>query len=99
MMRWAKDNGCRFFDFLHIEPEHARAILRGERVKDWYSGVTEFKTSFGGKVRLLPDLYYRSFSPVANVAFDFGAARIVESVPFQRAVNRISSKLMKWTAG
>jgi lipid II:glycine glycyltransferase (peptidoglycan interpeptide bridge formation enzyme) len=98
MMNWGKENGCRYFDFLHIEPEHARAILRGERVQDAYWGVTEFKTGFGGQIRLLPDLYYRTYYPVAGVAFDLGAARIVESAPFQHAVNRVSSKLMKWTA-
>jgi lipid II:glycine glycyltransferase (peptidoglycan interpeptide bridge formation enzyme) len=96
MIKWAKENGCRFFDFLHIEPEHARAILRGERVTGWYSGVTEFKTSFGGQIHLLPDLHYRSFYPVAGMAFQLGAARMVESAPFQFAFNRVSSRIMKW---
>lgn len=98
MMKWGKESGCRIFDFLHIEPEHARAFLRGERVKDSYSGVTEFKASFGGQMHLLPELYYRSFSRAANLAFNVGAGRIVESGTFQHAVNRISSQLMKWTA-
>jgi lipid II:glycine glycyltransferase (peptidoglycan interpeptide bridge formation enzyme) len=98
MMKWGKENGCRFFDFLHIDPEHARAILRGERVKDAYSGVTEFKMAFGGQIRLLPELYYRSFSNVAGLAFNLGAGRIVESATFQQALNRVSAKLMNWIA-
>jgi lipid II:glycine glycyltransferase (peptidoglycan interpeptide bridge formation enzyme) len=98
MMKWAKEHGCRFFDFLHIDPEHARAILRGERIKDSYSGVTDFKTAFGGQILLLPDLYYRSFSRVASSAFNLGAGRLVESVAFQQTLNRLSSGLMKWSA-
>lgn len=79
MMKWAKENGCRVFDFLHIRPDHARAILRGERVKDSYSGVTDFKTSFGGEVRMLPDLYYRSYNPVAELFLRMGAERIMKT--------------------
>jgi lipid II:glycine glycyltransferase (peptidoglycan interpeptide bridge formation enzyme) len=82
MIRWAKQNGCRTFDFMHIPLEHAQAILRGERVKDSYSGVTEFKTSFGGQIVVLPDLYYRSYMPLVQLAFDLGAAPILESRAF-----------------
>jgi lipid II:glycine glycyltransferase (peptidoglycan interpeptide bridge formation enzyme) len=83
MIKWAKENGCRFFDFMHIRPDHARAILRGEHVKDSYSGVTEFKTSFGGEVQLLPDPYYRSFHPLVHFALRMGAARMIESGMFR----------------
>ena len=79
MIKCAKKNGCRTFDFMHIRPDHARAILRGERIHDSYSGVTEFKASFGGQIVLLPDLYYRSFNPLVQLAFDLGAARVLES--------------------
>jgi peptidoglycan pentaglycine glycine transferase (the first glycine) len=79
MMKWAKENGCHTFDFMHIEPHHAEAILRGERIKDSYSGVTDFKTSFGGQLRVLPELCYRSFNPLIQSVFNAGVARIMET--------------------
>lgn len=79
MIKWAKRSGCQVFDFMHIKPDHARAILRGERINDSYSGVTDFKTSFGGQLVVLPDLYYRSYNPIVQLAFDLGAARILQS--------------------
>jgi lipid II:glycine glycyltransferase (peptidoglycan interpeptide bridge formation enzyme) len=82
MIKWAKENGCSFFDFMHINPDHAQAILRGETVKDAYSGVTEFKTSFGGKVQLLPAPYYRSYQPLIQFVLKIGVARIIESGMF-----------------
>jgi peptidoglycan pentaglycine glycine transferase (the first glycine) len=79
VMKWGKENGCHVFDFMHIRPDHARALLRGERPRDSYSGVTDFKTSFGGQLRLLPDLYYRSFNPAAHLLLRMGAAKLIES--------------------
>jgi len=80
MMRWGKENGYREFDFMHIPPEHARKILNGEKILDAYSGVTDFKTGFGGRLRLLPELYYRCFHPLLNLvrpAIDFpGLAKL-----------------------
>lgn len=91
MIQWAKRNGCRVFDFMHIRPDHARAILRGERVKDAYSGVTEFKTSFGGEIRLLPDLYYQSFNPLVQLALAFGAERLGDTSVCRNALIRVFS--------
>lgn len=91
MIKWAKENGCRVFDFLHIRPDHARAILRGKRVKDSYSGVTEFKTSFGGEIRLLPEIYYQSFNPFVQLALKFGAERLVETSACRNVLTRALS--------
>jgi len=94
MIKWGKENGCRVFDFMHILPDHARALLRGERVKDSYSGVTDFKTSFGGQLRLLPELYYRSYDPLANSILNQGAARMMESEVGFKVLNKIFIKVM-----
>lgn len=91
IMKWGKSHGCRTFDFMHIRPDHARALLRGERPRDSYSGVTDFKTSFGGQLRFLPDLYYRSFNPVVQAALNLGGARVMET-SIGRDILRIFSK-------
>jgi lipid II:glycine glycyltransferase (peptidoglycan interpeptide bridge formation enzyme) len=92
MIKWAKENGCRLFDFMHIRPDHARAILSGKRVKDSYSGVTEFKMSFGGQIQLLPDLYYRSYHPIVSLGLKLGAARIIESGVCRSALSNALSR-------
>lgn len=79
MIKWAKENGCREFDFMHIRPDHARALLRGEKLNDSYSGVTDFKMGFGGQIRLLPEICWRSFAPAIDRAMCLGAAKVVES--------------------
>lgn len=78
-MRWAQEHGCRTFDFMHIVPDHARAILDGTRADGSYSGVTDFKTGFGGQVRLLPSPFYRSFHPAVYPALRMGGARVIEA--------------------
>jgi lipid II:glycine glycyltransferase (peptidoglycan interpeptide bridge formation enzyme) len=93
MMKWAKENGCDTFDFMHIEPIHAKAILRGERIKDLYSGVTDFKTSFGGRVRLLPEQFYRSFDPLIQTVLNAGAARIMETQVGAKIANKTLHRL------
>ena len=93
MMKWAKENGCGTFDFMHIEPIHAKAILRGERIKDSYSGVTDFKTSFGGRVRLLPEQFYRSFDPLIQTVLNAGAARIMETQVGAKIANKTLHRL------
>jgi len=99
VIKWAKENGCRTFDFMHIRPDHARAILRGEKVKDSYSGVTDFKTSFGGQLHLLPELYYRSFHPVGPLALNLGMARFLGSKRCLNALNKVGSRFLHSRAG
>jgi peptidoglycan pentaglycine glycine transferase (the first glycine) len=92
MMKWGKENGCHVFDFLHIRADHARAILNGERVKDSYSGVTDFKTSFGGQIRLLPELCYRSYNPALQFFLKTGGERIVKRGVFHGLLKRALSR-------
>jgi lipid II:glycine glycyltransferase (peptidoglycan interpeptide bridge formation enzyme) len=93
VIKWAKESGYREFDFAHIVPNHAQALIRGDRVEGSYSGVTNFKTGFGGELRLLPEPYYRAFHPVVDLALSLGGARVVESVSFGSAIEKISNRL------
>ena len=77
IIKWAKENGCKEFDFVHIRRNHARARLEGGKVSDSYSGVTEYKMGFGGELRLLPEHYCRSFHPVIHTILRTASARSV----------------------
>lgn len=87
-IKWAKEQGCHTYDFVQVLPHHARAILRGEKVEDAYSGVTSFKLGFGGNLKLLPEPYYRSFVPVVQTALRFGGARVIDSALGQTLARR-----------
>jgi peptidoglycan pentaglycine glycine transferase (the first glycine) len=88
MLRWGHENGCHTFDFMHIKPQHARALLNGEKVKDSFSGITEFKTGFGGALRLLPEVQYRSYNPLIHFALNLGAAQIFDSPICERVLRK-----------
>jgi lipid II:glycine glycyltransferase (peptidoglycan interpeptide bridge formation enzyme) len=93
MMKCAKELGCREFDFLHIRPDHAHAILRGDEINDSYSGVTRYKIAFGGRLHILPELYYRSFHPAIQMALSLGATQIIHSRLGTRLLNNIVKAL------
>jgi lipid II:glycine glycyltransferase (peptidoglycan interpeptide bridge formation enzyme) len=88
MIKWAKENGFQQFDFLHIRPDHARAILRGEKVKDSYSGVTDYKLAFGGQLRVLPELYYFSFQPAVQMALESVGERFIKTDRGPKLLNK-----------
>ncbi len=92
-MKWGKEHGCELFDFMHIRPDHARALLQGERPHDSYSGVTEFKISYGGQLRLLPDLLYGSFHPTGELALGLGGAKLLETRLGSRCLLAIGRKI------
>lgn len=96
MMKWAKEHGFQQFDFLHIRPDHARAILRGEKVKDSYSGVTDYKLAFGGQLRVLPELYYFSFQPVVQMALEFVGERFINT---NRGPKLLNVAARRWSPG
>ncbi|MGZ5529208.1 MAG: lipid II:glycine glycyltransferase FemX [Limisphaerales bacterium] len=88
IIKWAKAEGYRQFDFMQILPDHARAILRGERIQDSYSGVTDFKMGFGGQLLMLPEPCYRSFHPVIQATLRLGASRFLGSTMAARLTRK-----------
>lgn len=94
-MQWAKEQGCEIFDFMHIRPDHARMLMHGERPHDSYSGVTEFKVSYGGQLLLLPELLYGSFHPVVDVALSLGGARLMETRMGSHCIQAVGRRVMK----
>ena len=91
MIKWAKEAGLKQFDFHGLMPAHARAILNGEPLsEDGASGITLFKTGFGGDVIAMPDSYYRSFRPEGQAALRLGGAQLLSKGRIQRLVNRLA---------
>jgi lipid II:glycine glycyltransferase (peptidoglycan interpeptide bridge formation enzyme) len=89
LLKWAKAAGLKVFDFDEILPEHARAIQRGETVDDHYWGVTQFKLGFGGKISMIPDAYYRSFSLPAQAMLQLGGSKLATSPWLLRWASRL----------
>ena len=54
-MRWAKENGYRYYDVVGVDENDAQKLLRdGAKGRALECSVTHFKVSLGGQVRLLP---------------------------------------------
>jgi lipid II:glycine glycyltransferase (peptidoglycan interpeptide bridge formation enzyme) len=69
-MCWAKENGCRHFDFLGIDESDARGLLeKGRNAHSIVCPITFFKTSFGGAIHLLPGEYCCFPGPLYNFLF------------------------------
>jgi lipid II:glycine glycyltransferase (peptidoglycan interpeptide bridge formation enzyme) len=90
IIRWSKSNGYRFFDFVEIENGVARTLQRGEPV-DWPSvgGPTLFKIGFGGSAVLLPEPYYRFYTPLLRIFARAGGNKLIESSLVARLLGRI----------
>lgn len=92
-IKWGKEHGFREFDFMHIRPDHAKAIIQGGKLKDSYSGVTDYKMGFGGQLRLLPELYYRSYNPIIHRALSLGAEQLLDSGSGIKLLRSVSQKV------
>ncbi len=68
-IRWAKNNGYRWYDFDGIDPTVAEAVMRGEPIPPSNTeSVSRFKLGFGGTPVLLPE----PLSFVPNAVFRLG---------------------------
>ncbi|MBN1312801.1 MAG: peptidoglycan bridge formation glycyltransferase FemA/FemB family protein [Anaerolineae bacterium] len=66
-IRWAKDQGFRYFDFDGIDPAAAHAILDDQPVAELCRNTpTAFKLQFGGQVTLYPSSYDYVLNPLVR---------------------------------
>ncbi len=65
-IRWAKEQGYRWYDFMGIDEHVARAVIGGQPLpnSDEAKGYTFFKLSFGGQVVLSPGAYDCVYPPL-----------------------------------
>jgi lipid II:glycine glycyltransferase (peptidoglycan interpeptide bridge formation enzyme) len=89
IMRWAKAQGFKQFDFVWLDLEDARLAARGEIDPSRFrSGITFFKMGFGGRVVFLPPVQSKFYHPLANVAYRCGGERILRSSWFRSLLSR-----------
>ena len=88
VVKWAKNNGFRYFDIVDIHLAHAKAILRGESIPSTKEyGTTFFKTSFGGQVILLPEVLYKIYNPMVRFVVHRWGRQILSMNFMHRAGN------------
>jgi len=80
VIKWSKQNGYRFFDFVWIDLESANKLLRGETLRtDNTNGMSFFKIGFGGQVILLPEQYLKFYNRLVQLLFRFGGRQLLAS--------------------
>ena len=91
-IRWANDNGFRYFDLVGIERELALQLLRGEAM-DWtpVAGPDNFKVGYGGAPVLLPETFYRFLNPGPRFLLAMGGRRLLESSRVAHLLERLST--------
>lgn len=66
-IRWAKEHGFHWFNFMGIETPVAEALLRGQPIPPEYEHTySQYKLHFGGQLVFYPPTYDRIFLPTGN---------------------------------
>ena len=87
MMQYARQQGFRRFDFVSLNPGHARALAEGNTTRSAVDGASNFKLGFGGEVKLLPGAYLYFPNPLVRLAMRFG--------PAKRLISSLGSRLAR----
>jgi lipid II:glycine glycyltransferase (peptidoglycan interpeptide bridge formation enzyme) len=86
-MRWAKQQGYRYYDFEGIELSQI-APGGGTAIRS----VSAFKAGFGGDVVLLPGAYEWIHNPVLRRGYYWLGNRLLDSVPARRVINTVRTR-------
>ena len=76
VIRLAKKEGYRFFDFVGIDRKVAEMVFHGHSIGEVASGSAFFKLAFGGTVELLPDSYTYLNNTLVRWAYERWAPRL-----------------------
>lgn len=89
IMRWAKAEGFKEFDFVWLDTEDAKLAAQGETEPSRFrDGTTFFKLGFGGRVVLLPPVQSKFYNPLARVAYRCGGAQMLASSWFRSLLSK-----------
>lgn len=87
VIRWAKANGYRYYDFDGLEPDVAESILQGQPIpRESVQSVTRFKLGFNGAIVLRPGVYEYVHGPVLRWAYGSVYARAMGSPRMVRLI-------------
>ncbi len=93
VIKWSKENGYRFMDFVMIDVPSAKALLRGEILHmSATNGMSFFKIGFGGQALLLPEPYYKLYNPFAQLFVRWGGNQLLASKLAARAASLFWSR-------
>jgi hypothetical protein len=99
-IRWAKRQGYRLFDFVWIEDDLARTLLRGDPVRwDVADGMSFFKVGFGGVPTLLPAPCCNFYNPMLRAVLKVGGRHVIGSTTFARLAGRLWGGLARGGEG
>jgi lipid II:glycine glycyltransferase (peptidoglycan interpeptide bridge formation enzyme) len=93
-IKWAKANGCRYFDFAGFDTGNARAILEGRAIPEGERcGMSDFKLGFGGRVMLFPPSYCYFGNPMVRLLYRSIGAPLLDSKVLRRLLSRLDTAL------
>lgn len=88
-IQWAQRNAFRYFDFVGIDAEYARARITEKGEVPRTMNEDSFKLGFGGDVKLLPGAYCYSPNPIIRTALRCGLPRLLATPAFVKAARSI----------
>jgi lipid II:glycine glycyltransferase (peptidoglycan interpeptide bridge formation enzyme) len=93
MVKWAKENGFKYFDFVWLDDHDAKLLVCGEKQPDAFrDGSTFFKIGFSGRVVMIPTARSRFFHPAFRWLNGRCAKRLTESRASQVLLRRLWSR-------
>lgn len=88
-IRWAKENGYKYYDLEGIKRPAAKAIINGQPLPQEYAASpTSFKLRFGGEVALYPEAYCFVANPVLRSIYNRVGFQVAQWSIFQKAISR-----------
>ena len=89
-IRWAKEQGYRYYDFDGMEPLVARLALAGEPIPhNMIETVTRFKLGFNGLIVLRPGVYEYVYNPILRWGYNSVYPRISNSPRLKKIFHQL----------
>jgi lipid II:glycine glycyltransferase (peptidoglycan interpeptide bridge formation enzyme) len=91
-IKWAKANGCRFFDIVGFNTGNARAILEGRAIPEGERcSMSDFKLGFGGRVMLFPPSHCYFGNPMVRLCYRSIGVPLLDFKVLQRFLPRLNT--------
>lgn len=95
MIKWSKENGFRYFDFVQVDSTVTDHLLQGLPVTDELKsrrlyGSTYYKLGFGGKVLKFSGPWFRFQNPLIRTFYNHFGPSVIESPYMRKIISRIA---------
>lgn len=93
MIKWAKEQGFRYYDFEGIDPKAAKALQQGEPLPEHLQqSPTSFKLGFSQQIVFFPEAYEYIYHPLMRWLYVRLYQRIANSKRLKRLVHRFRTR-------